>query len=335
MLINPLKAFLFVACGAGAAAGTAYVSGALDPYLAAPGRKTWRWLRSTKHRPPKAGASTPNQDRRRKMPPFRRRGPPASRAPPTQPKAPRPRAPWWRRSSTSCASNRMVRSWWRARPRPNRRSTSSPAPMCSARPRPPTAAISPSCSTSRWRRAAHELVLRATGEDKVVATSEETAVVSVPETKDGQVLALVERPGEPSKLITVPSPQKVASNADPGKQARPGAATMDKAPGAPAAGAPAAATPAASPEQQSAARETAVTPAPRVEPATPGRTRRRRPAHRRQRRPARLNPAAAHRPLRLNPAAAPPPLPLNQAAAHRPCRSIRRRRSGRCPAGRK
>ena len=33
MAINPLKAFLFAAGGSVAAAGTAYVSGALDPYL--------------------------------------------------------------------------------------------------------------------------------------------------------------------------------------------------------------------------------------------------------------------------------------------------------------
>ena len=33
MAINPLKAFLFAAGGTVAAAGTAYVSGALDPYL--------------------------------------------------------------------------------------------------------------------------------------------------------------------------------------------------------------------------------------------------------------------------------------------------------------
>ncbi|ESY82049.1 hypothetical protein X739_27460 [Mesorhizobium sp. LNHC220B00] len=38
MAINPLKAFLFAAGGTVAAAGTAYVSGALDPYLHQIGR---------------------------------------------------------------------------------------------------------------------------------------------------------------------------------------------------------------------------------------------------------------------------------------------------------
>jgi nucleoid-associated protein YgaU len=57
----------------------------------------------------------------------------------------------------------------------------------------------------------YQLVLRATAPDKLVAMSKETAVVSVPEHSDGQVLALVETPGEPSKLITVPEPAPVKS----------------------------------------------------------------------------------------------------------------------------
>lgn len=38
----------------------------------------------------------------------------------------------------------------------------------------------------------------------VVSLSKETAVVSVPETPDGQVLALVDKPGAPAELVTVP-----------------------------------------------------------------------------------------------------------------------------------
>ena len=52
----------------------------------------------------------------------------------------------------------------------------------------------------------YQIVLRATAPDNVVAMSVETAVVSVPETPDGQVLALVEEPGKPSQMITVPQP---------------------------------------------------------------------------------------------------------------------------------
>lgn len=52
----------------------------------------------------------------------------------------------------------------------------------------------------------HQLVLRSTGADNNVATSAQTAIVSVPDAKSGQVLALVEEPGEASRLITKPEP---------------------------------------------------------------------------------------------------------------------------------
>jgi len=56
----------------------------------------------------------------------------------------------------------------------------------------------------------HQIVLRSTNPDNVVSTSPETAVVSIPEAKSGQVLALVEQPGAPSKLISVPEPEPAA-----------------------------------------------------------------------------------------------------------------------------
>jgi len=49
----------------------------------------------------------------------------------------------------------------------------------------------------------HTLVLRQVGENGV-ATSAETAIVSVPQNKNGEVLAMVEEPGQPSRLITIP-----------------------------------------------------------------------------------------------------------------------------------
>lgn len=59
----------------------------------------------------------------------------------------------------------------------------------------------------------YQIVLRSTAPDNVVATSTETAVVSVPEQPGGQVLALVEEPGKPSQLITVPEPAKAPTPA--------------------------------------------------------------------------------------------------------------------------
>lgn len=53
----------------------------------------------------------------------------------------------------------------------------------------------------------YELVLRATQPDGEVAMSTETAIISVPEKgKEGELLALVEQPGEPSRLINTPKP---------------------------------------------------------------------------------------------------------------------------------
>lgn len=50
----------------------------------------------------------------------------------------------------------------------------------------------------------YQLVLRSTGPSGTAMTSVETAIVSIPETKTGQVLALVEQSGQPSRMITTP-----------------------------------------------------------------------------------------------------------------------------------
>ena len=53
----------------------------------------------------------------------------------------------------------------------------------------------------------HTVVLRSIASEAASATSLETAIVSVPSTPDGEVVALVQEPGEPSRLITVPEPK--------------------------------------------------------------------------------------------------------------------------------
>ena len=69
----------------------------------------------------------------------------------------------------------------------------------------------------------YTIVLRTTTGDNIVATSTQTAVISVPETESGQVLALVEEPGAPSRLITVPSAPRVEPAAAAAKGDRPAA----------------------------------------------------------------------------------------------------------------
>jgi nucleoid-associated protein YgaU len=51
----------------------------------------------------------------------------------------------------------------------------------------------------------HELVLRATGKDGKPVNSEEVATVSVPKDDTTQLLAMVSKPGEASRIITAPS----------------------------------------------------------------------------------------------------------------------------------
>jgi nucleoid-associated protein YgaU len=75
----------------------------------------------------------------------------------------------------------------------------------------------------------YQIVLRSTGPGEgLVTTSLETAVVSVPDSQDGQVLALVEEPGAPSRLITVPEADTQA-DATPAIEALPETPAADEA----------------------------------------------------------------------------------------------------------
>ncbi|MGI2035688.1 Ig-like domain-containing protein [Rhizobium panacihumi] len=56
----------------------------------------------------------------------------------------------------------------------------------------------------------HELVLKVTGKDGKTVVSEEVATISVPAVKGGELLAMVTKPGEASRLIATPGEQKPA-----------------------------------------------------------------------------------------------------------------------------
>ena len=108
----------------------------------------------------------------------------------------------------------------------------------------------------------YQLVLRASDGSSSVAMSSETAVVSIPEKADGQVLALVEQPGQPSKLITIPEPMTstpagtaAAAAAGPATAARPAETAAATEPAKPAE------------TQQSAATDPAPAPAQQTPPA--------------------------------------------------------------------
>ena len=97
----------------------------------------------------------------------------------------------------------------------------------------------------------YQIVLRATAPDNVVATSTETAVVSVPSEPGGQVLALVEAPGKPAELITVPKPAETPTKLPAPQQPANAPAATTEAPASTAA-APAAPQPAPAPAKSAA-----------------------------------------------------------------------------------
>ncbi|WP_315919564.1 Ig-like domain-containing protein [Mesorhizobium sp. SP-1A] len=105
----------------------------------------------------------------------------------------------------------------------------------------------------------YQLVLRATSPDKTVATSEQTAVVSIPEKSGGQVLAMVEEPGKASEVLTMPKPEKKAEGAAATGQSAPATAPAP-ADGAAASPAPGSAEAAAS--QPAAGAQASAQPAP-------------------------------------------------------------------------
>ena len=53
----------------------------------------------------------------------------------------------------------------------------------------------------------YQITLRATPPDGTAIASLQTAVLSIPDTPGGQVLAMIEQPGEASELVTVPQPE--------------------------------------------------------------------------------------------------------------------------------
>jgi nucleoid-associated protein YgaU len=95
----------------------------------------------------------------------------------------------------------------------------------------------------------HQLTLRAVPPSGAVVASLQTAVLSVPDKPGGQVLAMVEEPGEPSQILTVPEPAKPAdvasAPAETAAQPRPDQPKTDQAATPPAvAGRPAGEKPA-------------------------------------------------------------------------------------------
>ncbi|SUU90929.1 nucleoid-associated protein YgaU [Aminobacter aminovorans] len=226
MAINPLKIFLLAAGGSAAAATVAYVSGALDPYLAPPAA-----IASL----PAPATTTPTSDK--PADPAK----PAAGAETPAAVAPAPAAP-------AAAAAVIAPSFDVVRVENNGSVVIAGKAAGNSKVEIVTgskvigAAVAGADGdfavvlNDPLKPGDYQIVLRATAPDNVVATSTETAVVSVPSDPGGQVLALVEEPGKPSQLITVPKPADAPSAAATAEQQ---ASAPAAAPAAPAAAEPA------------------------------------------------------------------------------------------------
>lgn len=215
MAVNPLKIFLFLLGGSAAAGATAYVSGALDPYISPP---------SAVVNLPGPAPSDPAAPKDERLPGAGEEPPPMmALTPPVEETVPPP--------------NTMA-----ATPPPD---TTAPPPA--AGPQPPTfdvVRVEPDGSVvvagkampdalvelldgekvlgsdrstpegdfaivldEKLKPGEYQLTLRATPAGGAAVASLETAVLSIPGTPDGQVLAMVEQPGQPSEILTVPQPE--------------------------------------------------------------------------------------------------------------------------------
>jgi len=232
MALSPVKILLFLAGGSAAIGGTAYVAGVFDPYL---------------NPPPRAAAVTPEAQKLAALPPAEapaelqtRPGvetpQPSAVETPQQPKTETP-AP---QPSIQAPAFDVVRV----------EADGSIVIAGHAAPNAKVEAIIGSrvigtaiCGSGGdfaivldepLKPGDYQIVLRSTTPDNVVAMSTETAVVSIPDKPDGQVLALVEEPGKPAELITVPEPdKKPAATVSPEPEKQPEA--QDRAAEKPAA----------------------------------------------------------------------------------------------------
>jgi nucleoid-associated protein YgaU len=230
MAINPLKAFLFAAGGSVAAAGTAYVSGALDPYL--------------NRTPPAEVASL--------TPPVEKPAKPGTTgrlpsAPATDTMAPSATAPAVAEAIVPSFDVVRVESNGSIVVAGNAAPNAKVEILTGSRVLGATVAGADGAFAivldDPLKPGDYTITLRSTTPDNVVTPSAQTAVVSIPQNSAGQVLAMVEEPGKPSELLTVPAAKtKPDAPAAGDKAAAP--AAEDPAAAAPAPAAPAATAPA-------------------------------------------------------------------------------------------
>ncbi|ESY66020.1 hypothetical protein X743_28660, partial [Mesorhizobium sp. LNHC252B00] len=201
-----MKAFLFVAGGTVAAAGTAYVSGALDPYL-------------NPTPPAQVAALTPPAAPKSADPGTEARLPAAAvpAAPAAVPQTTAPAAPATGAAvpAAPAAAGPIAPSFDVVRVESNgsiviagNAAPNAKVEILNGAPVLGSTVAGPDGAfvivlDDPLKPGDYTIALRATTGD-VVTPSVQTAVVSVPKNAAGQVLAMVEEPGKPAELLTVP-----------------------------------------------------------------------------------------------------------------------------------
>jgi nucleoid-associated protein YgaU len=221
MAVNPLKIFLFLIGGSVAAGATAFVSGVLDPYIYGKGAGA----ASVAALPAPSDPSRPKGERLgEETPPnsMMAAAPPADEAatPPADPVAPPPNTMAAQPPADAAAppagpprpsfdvvrveSDGSVVIAGKAMADALVELLNGEIVLGSARATPEgDFAI---VLDEPLKPGDYQLTLRATPAGGAAVASVETAVLSVPDKPDGQVLAMVEKPGEASELLTVPQP---------------------------------------------------------------------------------------------------------------------------------
>ncbi|QKD04636.1 LysM peptidoglycan-binding domain-containing protein [Mesorhizobium loti] len=289
MAINPLKGFLFAAGGTVAVAGAAYVSGALDPYLhpvppaqvaaltppetpkpADPGTEGRLPAPAVPAAPAAAPQATAPAAPATTAPAAPATAAPAPAAPATEAKAPAAPATDAAAPAAPATSGPIAPTFDVVRVEANGSIVvaGNAAPNSKVEILNGTTVLGSTVAgpdgafvivlDDPLKPGDYTISLRATV-GTVVTASAQTAVVSVPKDAAGQVLAMVEEPGKPAELLTVPAPETKPAAPATGNQA---AAPAAPAPAAPAAEAPATAAPAPA----------ATTPAPAAVEAAPAPT---------------------------------------------------------------
>jgi len=232
MAITPIKAVLFLLGGSAAAAATAYVAGAFDAYLGAPPQ-----VAALPAAP--SGAPLAKADRLPGVTPDALA--PADEPPPAAPvgAVPASEAPV-AEEPAGMASSAPAKPAERIEPAPETapsfdlvrvESDGSTVIAGKAAPRATIEVVAgadvlgSTAATGEGdfavvldrplRPGDYQITLRSKGPGKAVVSSAETAIVSVPEGVGGEVLAMVEEPGKPAEMISIPEPAKSAQAAPP------------------------------------------------------------------------------------------------------------------------